>query len=326
MINFKNSPEDGEDKSVSILKHRAPFVAPPSYLADALRSCFSGSMEVSETTVAHSLLIAGHPFVTGSRSNSAQLWKSLTLRVTTETVDTIVAVIDAASISSVSTTRLAAHTALFALFTVAANDTAQEVINKSVTNSVHRLRCSQIQNMSANDVLVFMDPDSVVTELMLKSSASETTSTVDLQVTNADRKKTAPRSSRRGQFGADVIEDEDWAERLKKEKVDKLAQLRSAENVTTFEKVTQDVAAARLVVKSEVDLVYFSLELLRAVAEISVSASRWAICQVFEAETMQTLLRSPLSEEAACKTLYALTARALEPGLKEFARCLLCWF
>jgi hypothetical protein len=322
MSDFKNfAADDGDEKNTaSGSKLSVPFVAPQSYLIAALTACLIGIVNASEATVARSLLAASHPFVSGSRSKSALLWKSWGLPVTSKTADAIAAVIDAASVSSVNSTRFAAQTALFILHSAATNDADAQVINKVVTRSIHRLRCSQIQTMSANDVLIFMDPESAIAEL-LKNSASTSASAVEVQVTNADRKKTAPRSSRRGQFGADVLEDEDWAERLKKEKVDKLTQSKTAENTTAHEKAIQYIAAARSVIKSDVDSVSFSLELLHAVAQISVAASRWAICQIFETQTMQVLLRSPLSQDAACKALYSLTEHALEPELKGFARC-----
>jgi hypothetical protein len=36
----------------------------------------------------------------------------------------------------------------------------------------------------------------------------------EIKVTNADRKKSSARGTRRGQFGSDFTEDEEWAEQV----------------------------------------------------------------------------------------------------------------
>jgi hypothetical protein len=180
-----------------------------------------------------------------------------------------------------------------------------------------------LHNLSAAEILVFTDPDSAVADIVLKTGGTSI-SMVDVQLTNADRKKTAPRSSRRGQFGADLADDEDWAERLKKEKTDKLLLSKNVESASIHDKATQEVAAARLILKGKVDMVIFSLNMLEALADNEdQSLCRGALCQLFEARAVLSLIRSPLAQDAVCQTLFSLVNHALEPQLKGLARSLI---
>jgi hypothetical protein len=92
---------------------------------------------------------------------------------------------------------------------------------------------------------VYLDPASAIAARVALTEVHSD----EVKVTNADRKKEGPRSTRRGQFGsADGSEESEWAERVRLEKVKKLALERSGG--------VSDVAAqAQTEVREEVDVV-----------------------------------------------------------------------
>lgn len=68
----------------------------------------------------------------------------------------------------------------------------------------------------------------------------------EVEITNADRKKTSNRSSRKGTFGSDFVEDEDWAARVKQEKMQKLLDAKKEEqeiNLSKNKKIYDEVYA-----------------------------------------------------------------------------------
>lgn len=65
-----------------------------------------------------------------------------------------------------------------------------------------------MHEFSEEEVAVYLDPNYLVNKAIKVVSAGE------IKVTNADRKKSSARGTRRGQFGADFTEDEEWAEQV----------------------------------------------------------------------------------------------------------------
>jgi hypothetical protein len=78
------------------------------------------------------------------------------------------------------------------------------------------LQADEISTFSEEELAVFLDPH------LLVNRVSKQISFDDVKITNADRKKSSARGTRRGQFGADFVEDEEWAEQVKKDKAKKL--------------------------------------------------------------------------------------------------------
>ena len=83
---------------------------------------------------------------------------------------------------------------------------------------------SQLSNLSVEDMRLFKDPAGAIAEAM----SAVQSKTVDVKITNADRKKTESRSARKGGFGADLAEDEDWVDRVKSEKLRKAQEVQGA--------------------------------------------------------------------------------------------------
>jgi hypothetical protein len=83
----------------------------------------------------------------------------------------------------------------------------------------------EFYQLTSHDLFVYTDKNNAIQLAINEKLASSTINTTDITITNADRKKSTPRSARRGNFGADnPVEDDDWAERVKQEKALKLQQ------------------------------------------------------------------------------------------------------
>src|SRR5690606_19533915 len=146
--------------------------------------------------------------------------------------------VDRASVSPTSYTRRAAAMALRVASKSAPTDPAAEVSSLIVGRLVARLQSESFAALTEEEVATLLDPQAAIARAATVESQSAAS---DVEITNADRRKTAPRSARRGQFGADVAEDEDWAERLKKEKAEKAALARSAGESSALAAATSSV-------------------------------------------------------------------------------------
>ena len=66
--------------------------------------------------------------------------------------------------------------------------------------------------VSDDETEKFLNPLAAIAAATLVVDINE----ADIKITNADRKKDQGRSRRTGAFGGDFVEDEDWAEKVKK--------------------------------------------------------------------------------------------------------------
>jgi hypothetical protein len=92
-------------------------------------------------------------------------------------------------------------------------DLAVSELSKMITTF---LQADEIATFTDDEIAVFLNPQ------LLVARVSKQISLDDVKITNADRKKSSARGTRRGQFGADFVEDEEWAEQVKKDKAKKL--------------------------------------------------------------------------------------------------------
>lgn len=102
---------------------------------------------------------------------------------------------------------------LFNTFNDRIKEFAIQEFLKLITLFMH---ADEISKFSSEDIAVFLDPN-----LLIRKAAKDI-SADDIKITNADRKKASARGTRRGHFGADFVEDEAWAEQVKREKAKKL--------------------------------------------------------------------------------------------------------
>lgn len=138
--------------------------------------------------------------------------------------------------------------------------------NGSVLDSVMKkvqelMQSSELYCLSPDEINVAKNPNYLIeqAEKNIKSINLD-----DIKITNADRKKTAARSTRKGNFGNDFIEDEAWAEQIKKEKAKKLLeqQKQGSENVECheLEKRTLDIQAKLKHLMFQMERLLFAVE------------------------------------------------------------------
>jgi hypothetical protein len=84
-----------------------------------------------------------------------------------------------------------------------------------VSYAVEKIPVAQMFALSAEDLAIYRDPAEALQTALEAHRAAQAEAANAIKVTNADRKKAGPRSTRKGQFGADLADDEDWVERLK---------------------------------------------------------------------------------------------------------------
>jgi len=87
------------------------------------------------------------------------------------------------------------------------------------------------RTLSEKDIDIYLNPN-----LILNAVGNITIDDKDIEITNADRKKTTSRSNRKGTFGSDFVEDEDWAARVKQEKMQKLLDAKKEEQELSLSK------------------------------------------------------------------------------------------
>lgn len=106
--------------------------------------------------------------------------------------------------------------------------------NELIPCMIELIKSQDVINIPENDIEKYLNPN-IVTGIELLNINID-----DIKITNADRKKDSARSSRRGQFGADTIEDEDWAEKIKKEKAQKLIESKTKGDSNAITKLQKE--------------------------------------------------------------------------------------
>ena len=184
------------------------------------------------------------------------------------------------------------------------------------------LDTTAVDALSSADLRAYANPTaaiaSIIAQLQQESDAARAAEAV---VTNADRKKTAPRSARRGNFGADsaVIEDEDWAERVRAEKALALQKARS-EGGVEYEEVKQRVLAQQAAAARVVDRVLHALSMWEALTSVNVSTARLGMVMLLDTGRLSALLRSTVVGDAAHSMLLKLAEHVVELDCSSYTR------
>ena len=167
------------------------------------------------------------------------------------------------------------------------------------------------QSFTPEEVAVYLDPHYLV------NKAQKVVSVDDIKVTNADRKKTSARGSRRGQFGADFTEDDEWAEQVKKEKAKKLNEAMGVHSPEVEEaKRRTDEILSRVRVALQDTL--FAFQCLSRLSLTSTALVARLCHQVVP--SLMELAKSPLAGESALSCLYDLVFNLLDESLQHAKR------
>ena len=227
------------------------------------------------------LLACAHPLVCESRIAAAMMWCRLTSSLAggggglleTDDFRTTICkkVVTAAMCSSSRLTRQSAHTALFILSTSAGSSGSECVLLKVVPSLKEKLLGCGICAVSDDEIDKYLNP---LAAIAAESAAAADISVAEIRITNADRKKDSGRSRRTGAFGSDFVEDEDWAEKVKKEKAQKVALTKSTEQAGGTSAKLKELEEMRVRVKSVVDTATFALEAYHSVTSFSVQTEK----------------------------------------------------
>jgi hypothetical protein len=180
---------------------------------------------MSKSNLAHSsnaAFVCSHPLVVGGSCKAAvSLWRSLPAHVRTIAPaahpSTVLGFLEDAIFSSSADTRTAAQLACLLFYHHTSGYGTDLIQQFLVPRILVAMNGDSFQGISDKDIAIFLHPT-------LDDTKVEEISLADIKITNEDRK------GKRGKFGNDVIEDEDWAERIKKEKAKKLSEEKNAQH------------------------------------------------------------------------------------------------
>lgn len=296
-------------------------VPAPSSLSSNVRKLFESCKAVSQSldasTFSHALLLCSHPYVCGGvgRFKSARrLWVSLSQSLPTlfehGWEEEICRYILDQQNQSAKVARCAAHGAIALLFENCMHHGRSCVEANIFPIIATQLAQPDVLNLSADEIAKYMNPRAVAASLIASMQVKET----DIKITNADRK------GKRGAFGGDFVEDEDWAERVKREKVKKLNEAKAADLGAEMIKLQKEIDESNARVKSLVEVVLFALE---AVESFSTLSGNNELLQSFVSQgnaipALMCLLRSPLVEREAFRCISACADKCLEEDIALF--------
>lgn len=242
-----------------------------------------------------------------------------------------------AAVSGVEVTRRAAHNALYLLsdpnqILYADKRSIESIVPQLAPSTLADsvlpallplLELEEVSLLTEQELLTYTDPALALRNVLAQLQAeTDAARAAESQVTNADRKKTAPRSARRGNFGADsvVLEDEDWALRVQAEKDQKILQARS-EGGAEYEEIKNKLTLQRVEVAKKIDRVLYGLEAFASFKVVDVLTARASLALLLNSGLLGPLLRAPaVVGEKAFQYLVAIVTHVAEEECQSFAR------
>lgn len=253
-------------------------------------------VNVRARVLALGLLLAAHPCVTRSLKTVTSMWLEMmlvgsdsgvngsSLHDAIETWDAdfraafqteIARQINAHALSDNAHMRYAIVQAVGVLCTqggVWCTEVVSECLSPILVNALSN---PELAVISPDDALKYNDPAAARTKAL--NAVSTNISEDDIKITNADRKKEGGKNARRGQFGGDLGEDEDWAERVKQEKLKKLGENRERGQAEALVTIDREIAEVRARVGAVLGSAQYALqdivELVRRFAAKHVAKS-----------------------------------------------------
>jgi hypothetical protein len=325
-------------------------------LVQCLPASFS-SISSSSTSSSSSLtlalgvsLVASHPLVSPSAASAAHWLRrhalpALAIRCHRNTANTAetddeeeealcARLVDALSLAAQqsSSSQVAAHRAVAVLVDalLPPADFARHVVQSSPSLARRFLRShvaalvarvplrreNAVFALSDEDRLVAAHPEAVVERelqaLRIKIEAESG------EITNADRKRAGPRSSRKGHFGSEVVEDEAWTEKVRREKAAKLMQSTEAVAVDTL---AATVFARKAVIDAAVRDVRSGFDAIRALCWLPQNQARLAFTELlFASPALFDFLTVELVADHVRQCLQETLRHVVEPALSDSCR------
>ena len=164
------------------------------------------------------LLICGHPLTNGNCVKEASvLYRSFSLRLnlfSQKSANGITQILSDCIFSAMVSTRTCGNISCNLIHLHFPGDGTQWLRDHVVPDVLNSLDKGNYDTISDHDIDIFTKP-------VLEEPKIEEVSLADIKITNDDRK------GKRGKFGGDFQEDEDWAEQIKREKAKKIMEVKS---------------------------------------------------------------------------------------------------
>lgn len=306
-------------------------IPPSSRIAGALKvlvspwQCAAGTQAASMPSaqiVAMILLACSHPLVCESRDWASQMWISLTSSLLNPVADmlddeesrvaTSKRVVEAAMCSSAKLTRQAAHSALYILSTAIGQSARTCVLQHVLPSLAEQIALCGVTAVSDDDIDKYLNPLAAIAAASAVAEIAE----ADIKITNADRKKDSGRSRRTGAFGGDFVEDEDWAEKVKKEKAQKLALSKNAGQAEGNSAKLKELEELQVRVRAIVDTATYALEAYHSLTTFSELPSHLAASAQSEAAMDKVEGLSDIKLRAVTRSSVCLMLPVLLPLLR----------
>lgn len=229
---------------------------PPSRISEALLRLCSLATRSSMVVLPDVLSLCSHPAANGNSVKGADtLWKSVLKSSMGSTcileqemlVDTNSQAISACVVKQILSESVASRQTgkmAMLLLAVRSGQWGKQLLKGQILPAlIVALDCEKHAITTKEEADSFLYPQAA----LAKAISAINDVVVDLRITNADRKKEAPRSSRKGTFGSDFVEDDEWAERVKADKLKKAqAQMSGGEDATGKKRKELDELTSRL--------------------------------------------------------------------------------
>lgn len=168
----------------------------------------------------------------------------------------------------------------------------------------------QLSTFSEEEISVYLNPQAAI-EKGVEDAKSKVSDSVP-ESSNADRKKAAPRSTRKGGFGNDVVEDRDWAEKIKKEKAAKMLSSVEASQGEVMTARVQEICQNVVGVLEQMKRLW---TLLEGLILLDVTMARQFLFVILSKETVWSLLSSNLVGDNILASMKVIYKRILEESL-----------
>ena len=221
----------GGDETMEEVKSKPYHAVSSTTLIQVLRNLFKTvgpAVTVDDFTMM--VHLCSHPLVTTSTSLMLTVWYELTSNITClpEIVQSLPKVLQYVIQSSIESVRVSSANAVLLVFQSYAHTNENTVIYALVSEILQVLaeHSPYILTLTDAEISHYLDPSKAISTELSKLVAVKDS---DIKITNADRKKDAPRAARRGNFGSDFVEDEEWQEKVKQEKLKKISDQKQEE-------------------------------------------------------------------------------------------------
>jgi hypothetical protein len=319
-----------DSKRVNVLKQL--LIPSPSSLSTMFLACIPVSTVAAVSPVAPALpelqalsfYVSTHPLVcNNSLAKAAMLWTT-SLKMLSDDDGMVglthdaVQMLGARITTAIQAADITDNSHILTMIRVIASSYDSVIHDVLLPFIVETLSGAELNSVSAKDVQIYLFPQQAIQSFITANEVSSS----DIKLTNADRKKDTTRGQRRGNFESDMFADEEWAERIRKEKAQQLNQSKAGGFTDLREKAAAEVNS----ICQRVDAVVFrARRVLLLVAALcssksdagTIAALRNLIPKLLP--HLMGLLNTLLLGDIALEAVMGM-CQLIEPNLKHLTR------